>query len=377
MKLQGQPFNLTGRFDLGATQPKFSLNIHAKNIIYADARALLPVKIAKSLSLVDILNPLDASAAISGSLRGGDPLVYITWESKEAHVATPFLDFDEAKFTGYFTNEAVKGLPLKDPNSKIVINNFKALWHNLPVRANLIEINDLSTPILTCDLKSDFPLVKMNELLGESSLQMTGGNASIDMTYKGPVEKNDNTNSFLNGTINFQNGTVLYVPRNVEMQQVNATMVFKNSDVLINNFQTVILNNKFIMQGAAKNLLTLINAGPNNINIDWNIYTPGLNLNPFTFLLAPRKKVTAAKSNKAVISNIASKIDDILDQGKLAVQLKADKLVFRKFEAENLVANISLLADSYQINTVSMNHAGESSASQDRLRRSKIKISRG
>ena len=358
IRLGDHPFNLSGSFDLSGPDPQFSFRAHTKNILYNDARALLPQHISNSLSIVTVNNPLDANASISGPLKGGDPLVNITWASKEVHLATPLLDFDEAAFTGYFTNEVVKGLPRKDPNSEIVINNFSALWHDLPVHASSIDILDLSTPILTCDLTSQFPLVTLNELIGAGSLQLTSGDAVVDMSYKGPIEKNDNTNSFLNGSIIFKNGTILYTPRNVEMQHVNATMLFKNSDVFINDFQTVVLNNKFVMQATAKNILTLINTGPNNINIDWNIFTPSLNLNSFTYLLGSRKKVSGPKPKKTAIANMASKIDAILEDGKLNVQLKTNRLIYKKFEAENVLANISLLSDRYVINNVSMNHAG-------------------
>lgn len=358
IRLGDHPFNLSGSFDLSGPDPQFSFRAHTKNILYNNARALLPGHISKSLSIVTVENPLDAHVFLNGRLKGGDPLVYITWSSKEAHLATPFLDFDEAGFTGYFTNEAVSGLPRKDPNSKIVITNFSALWHNLPVHAKNIEILDLSTPTLTCDLSSQFPLATLNELIGAGSIQLTSGDAVIDLSYKGPIEKNDHTNSFLNGSINFKNGTILYAPRNVEMQQVNGTLIFKNSDVFINDFTTVVLNNNLMMQATAKNLLTLINTGPNNINIDWNISAPSLNLNAFTYLLTPRKRVAGPKPKKYVIANLASKIDAVLQDGKINVQLKTDKLVYKKFQAENVLANISLLSDRYIIKDVSMNHAG-------------------
>ena len=55
---------------------------------------------------------------------------------------------------------------------------------------------------------------------------------------------------------------------------------------------------------------------------------------------------------------MADKIDAILEDGKVHVELKTNKLIYKKFEAENLQADVSLLEDSYIINKVSMNHAG-------------------
>ena len=67
-------------------------------------------------------------------------------------------------------------------------------------------------------------------------------------------------------------------------------MEFKNSDVLIENLQCVVLNNKITIDGYAKNLLTLINTEPNKANINWNIYSPSLNLTSFIYLLKSRNK---------------------------------------------------------------------------------------
>lgn len=351
------PFNLSGKFQLKGTDPQFDLRLHTTQIEYSAIKKLLPAQIDSSLSLVSLVGRIDADAEINGPLKGGDPYIYLKWRTKNAALGTPFMDFDEASFDGYFTDEAVVGLPRKDPNSKIVINNFKAKWHGIPVQSKQIEIMDLSVPILTCDLQSAFPLHDLNELIGSNSLKLTSGNANMSLTYKGPVEKTDYTNSFINGFLKFTDGTVLYAPRDVEMQKVNATLIFKNSDLLIQDFTTTVLGNKVLMQGVGKNLLTLINTGPNEANINWSIYTPTLNLNPFTYLLKQRKQVKSDGKSKASFSKVAAGIDRLLDEGRLNVSLKADQLTYKNFSAQNVNADLSLLQDRYLINNVSMNHA--------------------
>lgn len=358
IKLSGQPFNISGRFDLTKPNPQFSLKVHTRQILYSFAKKLLTAKIDTALSIVDLNKKLDADADITGPLNGGDPLIYVTWKVKNTHLITPFVDFDDASFTGFYTDEVVAGLPRRDPNSKIVINNFSASWNNLSVSSNNIEILNLYQPILTCDLKSNFSLTTLNDIIGSNSLQLESGDGSINIIYNGPLEKNNNTNSFINGVLSFKNGSVLYAPRNVEMKNVNGLLLFKNSDVLIENLQCLVLNNKFVMNGQAKNLLTLINTEPNKVNIDWNIYSPSLNLSSFTYLLKSRKKVSKSHSGKSKLSKLAASIDAALDEGSLNVSLKADKLLYKKFDAYNAIANVSLLQDRYIINKVSMSHAG-------------------
>ncbi|MEP6596243.1 MAG: AsmA family protein, partial [Ginsengibacter sp.] len=351
------PFNVTGRFDLVKPDPQFTLRLHTRKISFEFAKALFTDKIATALSIVDINKKIDADADISGPLNGGDPLIYATWAVKNTRLITPFLDFDDATFNGFYSDEVVAGLPRRDPNSKIIISNFSAGWQGFPITSDHMEVLNLSEPLLTCDLQSHFPLTTLNDILGSNSLQLQSGDGSLDITYKGAIEKNNNTNSFVDGAISFKNGNVLYAPRGVEMKNVNGLLLFKRSDVFIQNLQCNVFNNKIIMNGEAKNLLTLINTEPNKVRINYNIYSPSLNMESFTYLLKSRKKVVFVnKKNK--LGKIANMIDKVLDEGSLDVTVKAGKLLYKKFEAENVTATVSLLQDSYVIDKASMQHAG-------------------
>lgn len=354
--LSGQPFNLSGRFDLKGNAPQFSLRAHARRLLYNEGKSLMTEKIARSLSMAETSQPLDVDADISGPLKGGEPLIYVSWKAKGTQLKTPFLDFDNASFSGYFTNEVVKGLPRNDPNSKITVSNFLADWHAMPLTSGKIEILNLEKPVLTCDLVSDFPLTKLNNLIKSNSLQLQSGDGSVNLTYKGPIEKNNNTNSFLNGTVLFKNGNILYTPRNVEMKGVNGKILFKDSDVFITDLSCVVLNNKISMEGQAKNLLTLINTEPGKAGIDWTISTPSLNLGAFTFLLKPDKKATTPNTKASAVSAI----DDVLEKASFHVKLHTPALYYKKFEAGDVTADISLLEDRYVINDVSMAHAAGS-----------------
>lgn len=357
VEIGGHPFNATGRFDLIKPDPQFTLRLHTRKISFEFAKTLFTNKISTALSIVDLDKKIDADADLSGPLKGGDPLIRATWAVKNTHLKTPFLDFDEATFNGFYTDEVVAGLPRRDPNSKIIITNFSASWQDFPITSDQIEILNLLKPALSCDLQSHFPLTTLNDIIGSNSLLLQSGDGAVNITYKGPIEKNNNTNSFVNGVISFKNGNILYTPRDVEMKNVNGRLLFKNSDVFIQNLQCNVLNNKIVMDGEAKNLLTLINTEPNKVRINYNVYSPSLNLQAFTFLLRSRKKiVSAAKKNK--LAKMADMIDKVLEEGSLDVTVKAGRLLYKKFDASNVVAKVSLLQDSYIIDNVSMQHAG-------------------
>jgi hypothetical protein len=359
IKLDGIPFNLTGDFHFDKVQPAFALRVHTKSILVEKVRALLPQKISNSLSIIQANQPLSASVSVNGPLRGGEPLVKVNWAAKETDLATPFFDFEKASFTGSFNNQLIPGLPPGDPNSKIELKNFKATWHGLPMDLPMIEIINLQEPLLTTSLHSAFPLSALNETLQSDVLDLQSGNADVLLNYSGPIVRNEATNTLISGHVNFNDGKIEYTPRNVTLNNVKGKINFIKSDVIVENLNCNVLNTTVQMNGSGKQMLSLLNTAPSNTVIDWNIFTPGINLENFLFLLKQRtaKKVKKNKGSKG-FSGAADKIDRMLEEGSLHVTLKANQVTYKKFKANNLQADIAMLQDRYVFNNISMNHAG-------------------
>lgn len=358
IQLAGHPFNLSGQLELSGLQPQFHLRIHTRKVSYDFVKSCLTEKLAKALSIVDIDNSLDANAVITGPLKGGDPKVYVTWHAKGVNLKTLFMDFEKATFNGYYSNEVVAGLPRKDPNSVIEINGFTANWHGLPVTSEKIKILNLSEPMLTCDLASEFPMIRLNDLIGSKTLYLNKGEGNVQLNYVGPLVKNDNTNSFLNGTVSFKDAVIEYTPRKVEMQKVNGKLVFKNSDVFVEDLRCVVLNNAITMNGQAKSLLTLINKQPDEANIDWNIQMPVMNLGSFLYLFKAKESDSRKQAKKSSLQAMADKIDNFIENGRLHVKLNAGKFSYKNFEGRNALVDITLLNDRYILNNVSMDNSG-------------------
>lgn len=359
IKLDGNPFNLTGDFFFDKMNPSFALRVHAKKILYQKVRTMLPQKISNSLSIIEANRPLDARVQVSGPLRGGEPLVNVQWVAKGTDLATPFFDFEDASFTGSFDNQLVPGLPPGDPNSRIVLNNFVATWHGLPMKMPLVEIVNLKEPLVTTSLQSAFPLSALNETLQSDVLDLQAGDADVLLNYSGPIVRNEMTNSLLSGHINFTNGRIAYAPRDVTLNNVIGRISFQNSDVNVEKLNCNVLNTSVQMNGSGKQMLSLLNTAPSNAIIDWNIFSPAINLENFLFLL--KKKNTARakrKKGKNTFAGAADKIDRMLEDGSLHVNVRTNQLTYKKFKANNLVADISMLQDRYVFNNISMGHAG-------------------
>lgn len=359
IEINQHPFEINAWFDLKATVPQFSLKVKTENILYDSVKTILTPKIAKSLSKVNLTAPLSTEALITGKLKGGEPMIYVTGKTRKADMVTNFMDFTKADFNFLFTNEMNKNIEPSDSNSAIVISNMKAMWHQFPVTADSIAIINLEIPELRARMKSEFELKNLEALVG-SSIKFNRGTGTADLNYIGPIEKNNNSNSFLNGIVSIYNGDVLYIPRSVPMKKVNAKIVFANSNVSVTNMSTEIFGNLINMNGTANNILSLINTAPNQIVLDWNINAPSLNLNPFLPLIQGRQKVTKRNETKSSLDDMANKIDLFLEESKVSLKLNSEKIQYKKFTASNVLADVYLEKNIYRLNNVSMKHAGGS-----------------
>ncbi len=357
VRINSQPFTMSGIFDLAGESRSFSLNVSTRNAGYDFLKSLFPEKIERSLSIVKLDGKFNAVASIAGNLKGGDPLVMVKYSTAQTNMATPFMDFTDASFSGSFTNEVVKGAPRKDPNSRIGITALRAKWRGLPVNSRSIQISNLKQPELVCEIASEFPLDKLNEVMQSESLNWKQGLAKVHLVYSGPITHDASTPVFMNGNIQIHEGKLNYATRNVDIDNIKAAMHFEKSDFFLNTFRAVVFGKPVNMTAEARSLLTLINTQPNAAQVQWNIDLPELDLKPYIFLL--QKKKNSDQTNRSV-AGTSAKIDRVLDEGKLDVNLRVGKLQYKKFIAKDVLSRISFLQDRYVIHDGRLKHAGGS-----------------
>ena len=358
VKIGKQPFSLTGKFNLTKT-PDFTLVVNTKKLDVKLGTSFLPEKVARAISVISLDQPIDVKTVVTGPLTPGDPLVTVEWNApKKSTVTTPFFTFQNCVFSGGYTNEFIPGLPRRDPNSRIRIHNFTGEWEGIPLNSENIYIDNLEVPMINFDLKSNFSLSTLNNLLQNNSIKLNEGNAALDVTYTGPLIKNSNANTFINGTLKIKDGLMLYAPRNIALKNCNGSIVFENTNVTVKDLSSNVQGNSIVMNGSVKNLLSLIKTNPGKIALDWHVYSPELNLATLTSLLKKRTRVVVANTGKSKFGKTAGMIDDMLDQSNVLLDLKADKLTYQKFTATNVRASIDLIQENWNLNNISLQSGG-------------------
>jgi small nuclear ribonucleoprotein (snRNP)-like protein len=239
----------------------------------------------------------------------------------------------------------------------IEFHRFKGNWEGLEFRSKNIYVDNLTNPVLRCDITSAFDLITLNSLLGSNAIDLTGGTGQLAITYKGPLMDNTNITPEVNGSLELEKGLLLYIPRNVQLSNCKGSIFFSGSDVSVLNLYCEAGDNKITMNGKAAKLLTLIKADPSKVELDWNIYSPALNLKTFAGLIKARSK-RKSTIQKAKLGSISSQLDNMLDVSNVKINLKTDKLLYNRFTASDVHANIYLNAENWTLNEASLRHAG-------------------
>jgi hypothetical protein len=128
--------------------------------------------------------------------------------------------------------------------------------------------------------------------------------------------------------------------------------------VYVTDFTGNVQGNKFKMNGSGKNLLAFLRTNPGRMFVAWNIYSPSLNLGSFTSLLKQRPGIVTKPSRKSKLGSTAGDIDAIVNQANFRLDLKADELIYKRFKATNVRAALGLVNENWELNNVSLEHAG-------------------
>jgi hypothetical protein len=354
--LKDQPFVLSGEFDFSGNR-SYHLNVRTNNLDYTFGKTLMTRKIIKALSIVKVQKPVNVEADIKGIFEPGDPLVNVKWSSGPNNVQTPFFDVTNASFTGGYTNQLVPGQPRNDANSRIYVDNFTGVWEGLNVHSKHTTIDNLLLPYMKTDLQTKFRLETLNNLLESKTIVLQQGDGNVDITYHGPLQQNSNQNTFLNGRFDFSGGRLLYAPRGLAMENASGSILFKNTDVEVHDFRSTVKGNKLVMNGSARNILSMLANNPGKIAFAWQVYSPLLNLESFTALLQKRQAVIIAAPATGKLHKVAVQIDKLMNESNIDVRLRADKLLFKRFEASSVNAEVEMIKEDYNLKNVSFNHA--------------------
>lgn len=348
------------KFFLDTTPTKFAVTIKSDGIMYKNALSLVSPNIQKNLKYLDLKEPLKLEGDIQGLMKYRDtPLVRIRWEVVDNTLTVPGAQITNISFTGDYTNEVNPQNGHNDKNSRIHAFGLKGQYMSIPFSADTVQVTNLINPTLEGRFKSKFAITKLGPVLGDRSFSFKDGTVDLNLVYRASINPNDDTtHPYVNGYVQVKNAAMTYVPRNLGFVNSSLTLLFKGQDLLIND---VVLHSKSTtlkMNGTLLNFLNFYYTDPTKIILDWNVSSPKIDLNEFRSLLSNRASVksTPAQSN-AQVSKLSRQLDNVLEQSSVHMNVNVGSVIYRKFSANSIKADITMAQSGITLKNVAVNHA--------------------
>ena len=361
LQIDDHPFVFTGMFDFKNQPLLYFLSIKTTNVNFKRAAALLSNNISSKLDSFNIEKPISVIAVIDGRrIPNKIPLVNIDVSVKDNTIVMPLGVVTDASFRAVFNNQLLASERPVDKNSGFLFTGFTGKWEGIAIRSDSVKISNLEHPVLDVDLHSSFRMKDVNDLLGAGSIEFTKGTCQADVKYHGLVVEGDTAGASIFGTISFSDAAISYLPRNLSLSNCSGKIVFDDKDVFVRQLKAQTANSQLLMNGGIKNLTSLIDKNPEKLILDWKINSPKLNLADFLSFLNKRSATASRQSSKRKFLKLARQIDKTLQDCNVELQINADRLIYKKFEATGVAANLRLTDKVVSLNDVKVQHAGGS-----------------
>ena len=191
LNIDNQVFKAGGKFFLAEVPALFTLSLETENLEYKKVVSFLSKNIRTKLNLYDISGKISTVKCSLDQTDSGfrTPLIRLYVNVKNKSIHTPLADLGKTSFTGFFTNESVKGSGHEDENSLLRFTAVDGNWQDIPFHSDSMNIRNLIQPIMSCNIKSGFRLEALNNFFADGTIAFTRGNGKADLRYRDPLPK--------------------------------------------------------------------------------------------------------------------------------------------------------------------------------------------
>jgi len=352
-------FKLESVFGANKRPADFNIYLTCDQITWRQASQLVAANIKRKLDQYNVSEPLVVTARIEGSFAGGNPFLYITAKVRNSKVSTPVTVFDNCGFDAIFTNEFEKGKGFTDDNSVIRFMRFSGSYKRIPFSIDTGSIININKPIATGDLRANFPVADLNEIMGNKIARFTKGRVTTYLHYKGDIVNYQLNKPIVTGYINIKNADITYIPEKLKLINSSLSMNFTKDDLILRNIRLQSGHSVITMDGRVKNFMNLYYTAPEKMLLIWEIHSKELYLGEFLSFLEGDGANPSTKSKPSANSgNAIDQLSNVLEKGTADMHLEVSNVHFNKFLATDVHADLLTSEDAVVIKNVGLKHAG-------------------
>ena len=326
------------------------LNISADNIDISKITNLLPEKYRKAASDYHPSGNLKFNWTIKGKpSTTEDPHYDITWSMKNARINNirSDLKIDRFSFDGSFTN----GPKNRPETSSLTISDFTTRLGSSDYRGSF-SVSDFSNPLVELTFKGKLLPAELREFLNIQNVSRAGGSIDLDLKFSGKPGKKDsfkfrdifNLNS--QSEVVFNSVGLKIDKKQIDIRDVNGRFLI-NESTTTDNFGLSFNNHKIILSGKFMNFPGWLTRNP--VNLTGSASISASSLRPELFMNAPAGKEEKENDNppQAPLT--------LPDNVMLEMNFSFDTLIYKKFNARNIIGTLSMRPKMINFRTINLN----------------------
>lgn len=344
LEFSKQEFMITGYVNHAPKNKSLELAIKGKDLSIEKLINRLPIAYKKHMSDYKTKGNLYFEALIKGRYDSSFLPVFSckfginngTFIQKENDIA-----LENINLSGSFTN----GNSRSFHSCVLELSSFSANLKGGSVKGSFRMVN-FNKPTLKLVAQTDFKLQDIQNFVKIDTIESISGDMKMNLSYEGTptnIKKftvSDFMNSQISGRMNFANTNLKIKNNSKSFSNINASFQFNNNDIIVDNLTGKVSNTDIKLNGIFRNAISYIFLPNQKLYIDASLHSAYVNLNE----LLHDEKSGGKDNTYALVFTDALECDLKVDFGKL---------IFRKFEADNLRGNFRFKDKKLYANDVS------------------------
>jgi uncharacterized protein involved in outer membrane biogenesis len=324
-------FDISGKICSLADATNLDLKINSNEVELRNMLSLLPPSLTEYFSGFDAKGKIIFKSTVTGY-------------ADKKHSPDLSLSFSLANgsLSPKETEVVLNGLSLNGSFEKkeskpavLSINAFNGKLNGRTVSGNL-TVRDFENPYLTINTKADLDLNSLRAFIRHDTLESLSGLMKVNISFAGKVKdlkqyaRNGNYQSDASGTIVLEDVSLKLKQNPLLYRNISGTFLLHDNNVEIQALNGFISSTDFHITGSLHNFITFLLIPNQEANMNMAMSSSLINLDE----ILENKSGTAVEDTSYKI-----KINPRL---VCNMNISADKLVFRKFEATDIKGNVHI-----------------------------------
>lgn len=358
VEIDNSKIEVSGDFYLAEAENYFSINIISEKIDYAMGLTWVPPTVRKSLEGYKFLRPINLDMHIEGKLNHQPiPFVSINSTFENNKLDSKFGMIDSLNMLMHFVDGSQKDSLYGDEYSTIRLTNLSGLYSSIPFTADTTTVQNIKVSKVKTHIKADFRILKLNNVFAKKSFLFGDGNVNIDIEFDGGIQKDAPYPTKISGKVAITNAQLTYRPRQLQFHDCNIFLKVKDNELNVAQSTLKTQKSELKLVAESHNFLSMYRSSPDKIIIDASINSDKIDLNEFQSFLRPREAEDADVQSKNDENSSPDFLDEALSVSSTNLTVAVQKLVFKKFEANNINAKLTLLPDGIDLQNIDLLHA--------------------